>query len=372
MNILELCLSPDYGGLEIHMRDFSRWLAKRKDCQLFLAVREDTRLHRALTSLSVPLFCFTAKAGKLPFGKARRLARFIEENAIDIVHVHWKYDLPLTALAKRISRRPFKFVHTRQVNMPGKKRDPYHRFIYGSMDCFIAITRYLEKQAQTNLPLAKEKIRQIYYGFEAPPPVAPERTRQLRQQLQLEGKFSVGLLGRISEFKGQHLLIEAVEKLKKEGIAIHARIVGEPFEREYVERLKSYVAQNHLQEQVHFMDFYENPFELITCFDVLALTTKRETFGLVLIEGMHAGVAVIGSDEGGVPEIIDDGETGLLFRSGDSASLAGAIKKIYSDENLRKKITAAGQKKAREKFAAEIQYQKMLQTFDQLLEKNSD
>jgi len=367
MRILELCLSPDFGGLEIHMRDFSRWLAKQADCEVYIAVQENTRLHKALAPLSLPLLTFPLKAGKLPLAKARKLAGFIEDNAIDIVHVHWKYDLPLTALAKRFSTRPFKFVHTRQMNMPGKKFDPYHRFIYGSMDCFIAITDYLKEQAKTNLPISDSKIRRIYYGFEAPPAVAAERTAQLREQFGMEGKFTVGLLGRITEFKGQHLLIEAVEKLKRENIEIHAYIIGEAFEQEYSEKLKSYVAQHNLQGQIHFMDFYENPFELITCFGTLVLTTKRETFGLVLIEGMHAGIPVIGSNEGGVPEIIDHEKTGLLFESWNSDSLAGAIKRIYSDAELRKKISAAGQKKARREFDANTQYQKVLQTFFQLL-----
>lgn len=349
------------------MRDFSRWLAKREDCELCIAVQKDTRLHKALAPLSLPLLTFPSRAGKFSLTKARKLARFIEDNAVDIVHVHWKYDLPLTALAKHFSKRPFKFVHTRQMNMPGKKLDPYHRFIYGSMDCFIAITEYLREQARVNLPISETKIRRIYYGFEAPPAVVAERTAQLREQFGMKGKFTVGLLGRITEFKGQHLLIEAVEKLKRENIKIHAYIIGEAFEQAYSGKLKAYVAQHNLQEQVHFRDFYENPFELITCFDTLVLTTKRETFGLVLIEGMHAGIPVIGSNEGGVPEIIDHEETGLLFESWNSDSLAEAIKRTYKDTELRKKLGAAGQEKARREFDADTQYQKVLQTFSQLL-----
>lgn len=348
------------------MRDFSRWLAKREDCAVYFAVQEDTRLHKALAPLPLSLLTFPSKAGKLPLAKARKLAGFIEDNAVNILHVHWKYDLPLASLAKRLSKRSFKFVHTRQMNMPGKKFDPYHRFIYGSMDCFIAITEYLKEQARANLPISESKIRRIYYGFEAPPAVPAERTTQLREQFGMEGKFAVGLLGRITEFKGQHLLIEAVEKLKRENIEIHAYIIGEAFEQSYFEKLKFYVARHNLQEQIHFRDFYENPFELITCFDTLVLTTKRETFGLVLIEGMHAGIPVIGSNEGGVPEIIEHEKTGLLFESWNSDSLAEAIKRIYSDADLRGKLGAAGQEKARREFDADTQYQKVLQTFSQV------
>ncbi|UCF64518.1 MAG: glycosyltransferase family 4 protein, partial [bacterium] len=274
--------------------------------------------------------------------------------------VHWKFDLPLVALTKYLSRRQFRFVHTRQMNMPGRKRDPYHRFIYQRMDSFIAITCYLEKQALENLPIPAERILQIYYGVETPDYVTPEGREKLRTDLNVQGEFTVGLLGRLSEYKGQHLLIEATDILRQENIFIHAWIVGATFEAAYRQRLQSMVDKRQLQDQVHFMDFYPKPIELMSCFDAVVLTTKNETFGLVLIEAMHAGVAVIGSNDGGVPEIIDDGETGLLFETWNARSLADAIRRLYEDANYRAKLARAGQMKAREKFNLEHQYRKFL------------
>lgn len=365
MKILELCLSPDYGGLEIHMRDFSAWLARRSDCSLCLTVQENTRLHQALAPLNAPLLAFPAKAGKFPLAKARLLAKFIETQAVDVVHVHWKYDLPLTALAKRFCKRPFHLFHTRQMSLPGKKFDPYHRFIYGAMDGFIAITQYIARQARENLPLPPEHIHQIYYGVAAPPQVSAETIARLKKELGIADEFVAGLLGRISEFKGQHLLLEALHLLNREGIRLHALIVGEAFEPEYLTGLHRFVQENGLAGQVRFRDFYPRPYELMACLNALTLTTKRETFGLVLIEAMQAGIPVIGSDAGGVPEIIEHEQTGLLFESWNAASLAQALKRLYLDADLRKRIAAAGQRKAREHFNLENQYQKVLQTFQE-------
>lgn len=363
MKILELCLSPDFGGLEIHMRDFTAWLARRADCAPCAAVQENTRLHRALAALNAPLLTFPAKAGNFPLAKARLLAKFIEAQAVDIVHAHWKYDLPLTALAKRFSKRPFRLFHTRQMSLPGKKFDPYHRFVYGALDGFIAITQYIARQARENLPLPAERIHQIYYGVAAPPPIDPEATAGLKRELGIGEEFVVGLLGRISEFKGQRLLLEALHRLNREGIRLHALIVGEAFEPEYLTGLQQFVQENGLAGQVQFRDFHPRPYELMACLDALALTTKRETFGLVLIEAMQVGIPVIGSDAGGVPEIIEHGQTGLLFESWNAASLAQALKRLYLDPDLRKRIAAAGKRKARENFDLEKQYQKVLQTF---------
>ena len=361
MKILELCLSPDYGGLELHMRDFSRWLSSQPEVQLLLCLQKNSRLQQDLESLGLPVFTFRGKAGKFPLGKAFQLKWFIEQNEIEVVHVHWKFDLPLVALVKRLSQRKFRFVHTRQMNMPGKKHDPYHRFIYRSMDGFIAITRYLQNQALENLPLSENKIKQVYYGVEIPDNVTSERVESLRKELDIKGDFTVGLLGRLSEYKGQHLLIEATDILRQENILVNAWIVGATFEPDYKAHLQNLVKMKELQNQIHFMDFYPHPIELMSCFDAVVLTTKNETFGLVLIEAMHAGVAVIGSDEGGVPEIIDDGETGLLFETWNAKALADAIRRLYQDDNYRAKLARAGQLKARRKFNLEKQYRKFLE-----------
>ena len=366
MNILELCLSPSYGGLEIHMRDFSFWLSKNPECTLYIAVQEDSRLCKALVALNVLVITYPSKTGKLPIFKALKLAKFIERNAIDIVHVHWKFDLQLVALAKRMSNRPFKFVHTRHMSLPGKKFDPYHRFIYGSMDCFIAITQYIARQAETNLPIPKDKIQQIYNGVNASPNVDVETTARLKKKFSINDEFVVGLVGRITDFKGQHLLLYAIDKLRVEGIKISGIIVGEPFDPTYLDKLKNFVAEKNLTEQVRFLDFYPRPYELMSCFDVLALTTKRETFGLVLIEAMHSEIPVIGSDAGGVPEIIDNEVNGLLFESWNANSLAEALKRLYKDRELLNKIAIMGRQKARKKFDATIQYQKVFQSMYEL------
>jgi glycosyltransferase involved in cell wall biosynthesis len=179
--------------------------------------------------------------------------------------------------------------------------------------------------------------------------------------------FNVGLIGRISEFKGQHLLIEAVQRLNNEGIRVQAWIVGDAFEVKYLNQLKKMTKDFDLVDQIHFPGFYENPMELMSCLDAVVLTTKKESFGLVLIEAMHAGVPVIGSDAGGVPEIIDHRKTGLLFETWNSVSLAEMIKQLVLDEKLRKDLAKNGQLKASRQFDLDKQYQKFYNAMNILL-----
>lgn len=357
MNILEICLSPSFGGLEIHMRDFSRWLAGRKGTKLHLAVADGSRVDRSLRDLGIPTLRFDSPVGAFPLWKARYLARFIDGAEIDVLHVHWKDDLPLAALAKRIARRPVRLVHTRQMSLPGRKFDPYHRLIYGSLDCFIAITRSIAAQAEKNLPIPPEAICQIYYGVHLPD-VTDGRSVELRKELGLEGKFVVGVVGRVTEPKGQHLLIEAIDRLRSQGVPAAGLIVGEPFEESYVEKLNAMVRDRSLSEHIRFMAFHPKPYEVMSACDVVALTTRAETFGLVLVEAMQCGIAVVGSNAEGVPEIIDDGRTGLLFEPWDAASLAEALGKLFHDSALRRRLAQEGMRRARSSFDAQTQYEK--------------
>ncbi len=381
MRLLELCLSSSLGGLEIHFKDFSTWIAReRPDVRLYLGIREgtplDSRLARGSTVLSfglkrpqgrggpgslcgLPVIRFRGKAGVFPLLKARRLARFISDNSIDVLHIHDKYDLPLAALAKAISRRDFRLAHSRHMNLPGQKKGFYHRLIYGKVDLYIVITKYLQRQARSNLPIDERRIRQVYYGCEVPGRLSREEKARIRGDLGMGDKFTVGLVGRVKHFKGQHLLVRAIEKLKSEGIDASAVIVGGCMEPDYLDDLKRYVAGEGLD--VVFHGFHENIPQLMQCFDVVVLTTKNETFGLVLVEAMLAGAPVIGSNAGGVPEIIDHGETGLLFESFDAASLADQIRRLYQDRALRTRLALAGQEKAKRMFLRGKQFPKFLE-----------
>jgi glycosyltransferase involved in cell wall biosynthesis len=356
MNILELCLSPDFGGLEIHIKDYCSWLEEQTDITLFLALREDSRLFRALSQSKSITITFRSRMKSFPIIKAIKLAQFLRDHSIDVIHVHWKNDLPLAALTKWLSNKGIRFVYTRHMSLPGKKYDIYHKLIYGRMDYFIATTRRIADQAKQNLPIDSSKIRQIYLGINAPATISEREKKELKKKFDLGDVFTIGLFGRISEFKGHHLLISAIEKLKEEGLRLRALIVGHAMEGAYLKYLKQELVNKKLEEDIKFTGFYEQPTALMQCIDVLVLTTRRETFGLVMVEGMYVGVPVVGSNAGGVPEIIDHNVNGLLFEPDNIEALAGSIRRLYHDEQLRLRLALEGKKKARLHFNAENQF----------------
>ena len=98
--------------------------------------------------------------------------------------------------------------------------------------------------------------------------------------------------------------------------------------------------------QIQFSDFVSDPQALMQICDCIALTSYEETFGLVLPEAMRAGIAVIGSNAGGVPEIIDHEITGLLFEPRNAHSLCRQIDRLHTDRQFKLDIANAGKHKA--------------------------
>ncbi len=360
MKVLEICLSPDFGGLELYMRDFSRWLQNRREISLYLALCAGSRLDDTLKDLKVTTLYYQHPAGLRSLCYARRLARFIAANEIDLVHVHWKDDLFITALAKKMSTRPFVLIHTRQMMVPRKKRDLYHSFIYRTLDRFIAITKQIEQQAKDNLSLSGGKVVQIYYGVRPAPKLTPKEIQSIKDKYRLGSKFTTGLVGRIDWYKAQYLLIDAITILKDKGVPVEGVIVGHAMDENYLVRLKQKVVDAGIADRIQFIDFTDKPHELMQCFDVLVLTTHVETFGLVLVEAMSLGIPVIGSNAGGVLEIIDHEKTGLLFKTKDAGSLADAIEKMERDPELRLRLAKAGEEKAKREYDTDRQNEKVL------------
>lgn len=362
--IVELCLSDGRGGLELYVVKIAVALRARGHL-VYTITCPGTFLSEALRDQ----WNRTMDRPKLLtlLVTARHIARFLDEEAIDILHMHWGHDLTLASLVKRLCKRPVKLIYSRQMQITTSKRDPLHRVLYSQVDLFTAITRNLLDEARRYLPMCADDLGLLHYGISA-----SKATDDCSGFLANSGfekeKFSIACFSRIEYAKGQHLLIEALRLLHSEGIEFQALIVGHVMDRDYREALQAKIDGYDLEKSVRFLEFIENPMRFMPCFDVIVLPTFEETFGLVLAEAMHMGVAVIGSRAGGVPEIIEQGVTGLMFEPGNHQDLAAALRRLQSDRELRGRLAGQGRSLAREKYSDESHMQRLENYFERLLD----
>ena len=361
MNILELCVVPALGGLELY---FHRCCVELKQRGHFvLSVRlTGSRLEELGKKDGILTQCMTRGNKIFPLGNAKNLARLIETHQIDILHAHHSDDLPLVALTKRISKRPFKFVFTRQMPLKHQKKDPYHRWLYTKIDLMITITDLLKRDALEKLPIHPDRIQRLYYGVASPPPRDEAFIKEFLTISQ-PGDFNIGVFSRLEFQKGQHQVIEALSTLKKKSIPAKLYIAGDVMYADYKESLIRQIQESSLQDDVVFKGFLAKPVLAMMGLDVLILPSRNEAFGLVLIEAMRSGVAVMGVNAGGVPEIIDHNKTGMLFEWDNTDQLAGQLEYLFSNPAAKNTLAQLGKKKSDEEFNSDLHFRKLEDLF---------
>jgi glycosyltransferase involved in cell wall biosynthesis len=176
--------------------------------------------------------------------------------------------------------------------------------------------------------------------------------------------YKLVFVGRLIECKGISFLIEGFKMVLNSGIKAKLYLVGSGEEEN---RLKEIVCCQELEEEVVFLGYSDNPLAIIKMMDLLVLPSKEEGFGRVLLEAMDAGIAVIGTKVGGIPEIIDNEVNGLLVPYGDVLALKEAILRILNNEVLKQRIINAGFYTIQSKFNIEHYSDKLKDMYEAML-----
>lgn len=354
--ICELCLSPDLGGLELYMMRASHYMGDT----CISVINEKGKLRSYYVDTQYRYFTLKRRNVFLAWLTARDLARIIDDEAIDVLHVHWTKDLPTAIIAKLLSKRKPKVVQSRHMTMTRFKDDVYHRFLYRNLDLMLAVTHQVKTQIERFVPLSiRPKIETLYIGAEQPAIILQEEKNNRRQQLGLADSFTVGIVGRIEPQKGQWVVIDALERLIQQGIDARALIVGHAMSDEYLGALQKDIVMRGLKDRIVFTGFTCEAQVMMQLCDVMVLATENETFGLVLIEAMMSGVCVMGSDSGGPLEIINDGKTGLLFKTFDAEDLADKLALLQNNTLLRNEYALHGKQKALDVFENQQQFEEL-------------
>jgi glycosyltransferase involved in cell wall biosynthesis len=196
----------------------------------------------------------------------------------------------------------------------------------------------------------KGKIHVVYCGFDpiAFQTITAADVALARAELGLGPGPVVGVFGRLTAWKGQHVALDALPMTP----GVQALFVGEPFgDEDYASDLRRRAEELGVKDRVHFLGFRDDVPRLMRLVDVVLHTSVApEPFGRVIVEGMLAGKPVIAADGGGVPEIVEDGVTGVLVRPGDSRQLGAAVQELLGRSDRGCALGAAGRARAIARF----------------------
>ena len=179
----------------------------------------------------------------------------------------------------------------------------------------------------------------------------------------------IGLVGRISRWKGHELLLEAFKDLSREFSNISLIFVGStpPNQTIYKDKLKTKIKDFDLQNKCLIIPFQKNIWNLYDIFDFTVVpSTEPEPFGLVSLEAMISKKAVIGANHGGLKEIINHNETGLLFEPNNIGELKSSLRILITDKQKRDKIAEKGYLNALTNFSNKKYVSNIINVYDKL------
>ena len=180
--------------------------------------------------------------------------------------------------------------------------------------------------------------------------------------------YTIGLVGRISPWKGQDVFLRAVAELRRTMPDLRARIIGDALfdETGYAGELKARSVELGLEDVVEWRGFRSDVEAELAELDVLVhCSTIPEPFGMVVVEGMAAGLPVIATDIGGPTEVIHDGTDGLLVAPNDPGAIAAAVTRLRTGD-LADRLGDAAQRSAA-RFAPEIAGAEVESLYDRIL-----
>jgi len=189
------------------------------------------------------------------------------------------------------------------------------------------------------------RIRLIHSGID------PERfVRCADGSASAEHEAVVGIIAALEERKGHRYLLEAAAMLKRHGHRIKYLVAGEgPVRRQLEDRVKAL----NLGDEVRFCGFVSDAPAFLSEIDIFILPSLYEGLGVAVLEAMAAGKPVIASRVGGLPELVADGETGLLVAPKNVEGLADAIARLADDKSLAREMGRKGAARARASFSLE-------------------
>lgn len=229
-------------------------------------------------------------------------------------------------------------------------------------DAVIAISDGVARHVRTRLPAAAERLHVIRYGVPEPPPADGPRMRRLRETWGLPRGVTVLLCpARFVEQKDHATLFEALRRRRSQAPVRLVLLGRGPLE----ETLRAQAAD--LGEQVLFAGFLDDPDPAFGLCDAVVLASSWEGLGLALVEGAFRGRPAVATAVGGVPEVVQDGSTGLLVPPGDPDLLARALDRLTDDRGLASTLGRAARTFVRERFDLAARTADVLRLYERLL-----
>ena len=334
-----------------------RWLLyylkyhNRDEFEVKAVLPHDSLLVDAVKALDVPVIAMEEMEDKSFDKKAMKaLVKLFRQEKPDIVHTHASMTARMAARAAFVPSI-FNTKHCME-SAPGilPKKILRREVNAAFSDKIIAVSRAV-RRSMVHAGTSPEQIAVVYNGIEPIAiPSAEEKAELLASFGGKSGEKAVGMVARLEEVKDHETFLLGAQNVLEKRKDVRFYIVGDGSLREELERR---VYELGISEWVTFTGFIKDVEKIEAALDIAVITSKAEALCLSIIESNIAGVPAVGTDSGGVAEVIKHGENGFLVPVGDADALAERIEELLADDEKRKAFGEHAKKHAESMFLAD-------------------
>ena len=349
LSVLQVASSfPNWGGTELHILNLSEQLRQRGH-DVTIACRPGRWVEERAQQMGLPTVPITVLRQQ-DWQDFRKLRRVLREKKIDVMHVHWSLDMIVPGVAAVREGVPVRIL-SRHMPYPFKKR--LGRMLYSRLFTRMVTVSDSVRDTLIGCGIAPAKVETIHHGTDVEAFAhTTQSVKAARAALGIpEDRVAVGIVGRIAPEKGHQVLLRAAQTLGDRYPVQYVVIGNGPDEavlRETAQRMG-------LADRVLFTGFRDDVNNAMSALDIVTVpSTWNEPCSAVVQQAMALSKPVIGTSVGGTPEMVREGQTGLLVPPSDAAALADALARLSGDAFLRHQMGAAGRETVEARFSLRI------------------
>ena len=243
--------------------------------------------------------------------------------------------------------------------------------IIRSSDKIITVSGAVMSDVMGRYCVQEERFTVVYNSVTPADRITPKERTEVRSRFGIPAdSVLITNVARVIETKGQDVLITAFATVRRDHPNTHLMIVGPQKDRRYLNSLLRHIDVEGLTECVHLVGSQPGP-ESIAASDLFALSSRREGFGIVLVEAALAGVPTVTTDAGGAPEVVLDGETGLVVPVDSAPAMAEALSALLCDPDRAQALASAARERALAVFSPDGGARQYWRVFEQAYESRS-
>lgn len=307
-----------------------------------------------------------SRRGHRDAGEWRRLASFLKRERVHVLHAHMFGSNVWGTVVGRSARVPVVVAHEHSwsyVGQPVRRLLDKHLVARGA-DRFVAVSAADQRRMVEVEGIAPERTLLIHNGI---PPAPPASDRDVRAELGIPADAPViGAVGGLRPEKAYAVLLEAARSLTGEWPALQVVMVGDGSERPALEALARTLG---VGDRVRFLGARADVPDILRAFDIAVCCSDREGTPLSVMEYMDAGLPVVGTAVGGLPDLVEDGVHGLLVPPRDPAALAQAVADLLRDPARRREMGARAHERIRTEYDVDLMVRRVERLYAELLER---